>query len=282
MCANDVSICIVTYNSEDTLLQCLEGIDKSYPLYVFDNNSSDASISIIKEHRPEAHVFQSSENIGFGCAHNKMLENIKTEFALLVNPDTILFKDTIELLLKSAAEYPNASIVSPLCVDGSGNEDANFKPYERGLTTPKCVDMVSGALMLLRVSTFEKAFFDERIFLYFEDDDLCFQVKQKKRDVLIEPRAKFLHASGHSTSRSLRGLWFRGYHLGWSDCYFQDKKTGFKKSAGKSFSKSLIFKKTRHFFIKILILKISNAAICCGMVCGAFVYCRGWKRKDAF
>ena len=96
----DISIIIVNYNAKKLLNDCLKsvqiackGID--YEIWVVDNNSNDGSIKMLNENFLNINLIQNKENVGFSIANNKALKNVKGQNILILNPDTILNKDTI-------------------------------------------------------------------------------------------------------------------------------------------------------------------------------------------
>ena len=102
----DLSIVIVNYNVKEFLTQCIDSIYKSKTSYSFevivvDNNSADSGEKSIREQFPSVHWINNPENIGFGKANNIGFETAKGEYTLILNPDTVLQSDAIEILLLS-------------------------------------------------------------------------------------------------------------------------------------------------------------------------------------
>lgn len=122
---------IVTYNGMKWLKRCLDSLRSStmptIPV-VIDNNSTDGSVSFVKENYPEAIVFQQDKNLGFGQANNigirYALENA-ADFVMLLNQDAYLEKDALELMTKECDEN---SLISPIQMNGDGSAfDFGFK-----------------------------------------------------------------------------------------------------------------------------------------------------------
>lgn len=277
MSVNDVSVSIVLYNNAKTIKACLESLPPNIPLYILDNASKDNGAEIAKAVAPHAHIIRLEKNIGFGSGHNMLLRKIQTPFALLVNPDAVLMPSTIERLRKTADEMPKAAIIAPIAMNDKGEPEPKIDALEATV-----VSGVSGAMPFLRLSAFEGNFFDEHIFLYYEDNDLCLQAQKKGWDVVIEPRTHFFHAASHSTKGSYKGIWFRGYHMGWSGTYLADKMGDFKGHASNTYAKKIMARKFKHMVIKALTFKFSNAVLCYGIICGSKAYCNAEKRIDSF
>lgn len=267
------SICIVSYNCAAVIGDCLRSIPAGYPVYVIDNNSRDNSLDVVRQTRPDAHIIDNRDNLGFGRGHNRLLHLVKTPFALLLNPDATLKTDTIQKLEQAAEQYPQAAIIGGLHVNHDGTEEPCFKSFQRHLTHITSVEMVSGALMLLRMDAFNGQFFDENIFLYFEDDDICFQAHRNGYEVLVEPAARIHHIVGHSSGSSMRGMWCRSYHFAWSHAYTQHKNFG----RDRKFIRRQIAKSAKRLLISTALLRPVRAARFWGEICGYRAFMRGKK-----
>lgn len=232
----------VTHNSGhcvDTLTSNLRCFDH---IIIVDNASTDDGPAKIINTLPQAHLIQSGRNLGFGAANNLALKLVKTPYALLLNPDCITSESDIELLLSVAAEYPNAAVVAPQLVRPNGLYEISYRwptgtwrstgPMATGAC---CVGFVSGAAMLFNMRVMrEIGFFDERFFLYYEDEDLCQRIFDAKRQIIMAPQARFTHLSRGSVrgKNPLRAEFFRGYHHAQSKLIFEQKHQS-KASAAK-------------------------------------------------
>src|SRR5687768_6877024 len=102
--ANLVSIVIVTWNSADTLSECLSAIvQQTYPsieLLVVDNASKDASLAVVRQHLPNATLIQNETNTGFCIAQNQGIAAAHGEYVMPLNPDTVMQPDFIELMVR--------------------------------------------------------------------------------------------------------------------------------------------------------------------------------------
>ena len=93
-----LSIIIVNWNTSEYLVNCLNSIEKhlknktDYEIFVFDNNSADNSVDILKKEFQQVKLFTSETNIGFGSANNVLLNSCNSKYTLILNPD-ILFID---------------------------------------------------------------------------------------------------------------------------------------------------------------------------------------------
>lgn len=247
--SSEVTISIVTYNSAAVVGACVASIPPEYPVMVYDNASTDASVDTVLRLRPDATVVRGDANIGFGAAHNHLFARMTTPFALALNPDTVLSPHALNQFVNVAQMNPHAAIIGCAHVDGAGRVEASCKPdytyYSRWATLHRpdllpttiksikhwpsiqghaCVDMVSGAAMFLRMSLFKgMGFFDPKIFLFFEDDDLCARVRQAGFNVLYDANILITHLGGQGVRPSWRGTLFKQKHYAWSRLYMYHK-----------------------------------------------------------
>ena len=134
-----------------------------------------------------ARVIETGENLGFGTACNRGAEVADTPFVLFLNPDARLLPETLTALLTDAEAHPEAAAFGPCIMDADGTVEL---PRARTLLddgpammaeVPKAacaVDFLSGACLLVRHGAFQAiGGFDEAIFLYLEDDDLCLRLR---------------------------------------------------------------------------------------------------------
>ena len=185
----DISVIIVTYNSQAVIDLCLASIPESIgDVYVVDNSSKDETCDVVKKYR-HVTLIENEKNIGFGCANNVALEKVKTRYALLLNPDACVDEKALELLQQSMDE--TIAIAVPRLRKEDGSEQKPYKANvfdretkgdgEEELTGNKDVECVSGAVMLWNMPLMTKkvGFFDPDIFLFYEDDDICLRVREK-------------------------------------------------------------------------------------------------------
>lgn len=219
---DQVTVITVTFNSA----HCLPSLGKALALFrnvvVVDNGSDDNCVNLCSKHLPQAHILALSKNLGFGAANNRALAQTRTPFALLLNPDCEITPQSVVALVQTALKWPDTAMVAPQLLQPDGKLDINYRWPQLlwdsrgpGVTDgPACVGFVCGAAMLLRISAFEGEFFDENFFLYYEDDDLCTRLFNKRHVMLIEPRATAVHRSRGSVRgrHPLRSEYVRGFH----------------------------------------------------------------------
>lgn len=222
----EVSIIIVNYNDKVHLGECLSVLEKS-PLFskleliVIDNNSSDGSQELIRTNFSQVNLICNLKNIGFAQACNQGARKSRRDFLLFLNTDAILYPEALSLMLQEIKTNHQAAAVGPALFMGENHYQVSFgrkvsfaseliqkyffNPYYRirlkGAEKKKEVGWLSGACLLTRRKALEEVgFFDENFFLYFEDIDLCFRIREKGWKLIYFPQAKVFHRGGTTTA----------------------------------------------------------------------------------
>lgn len=214
--ANQLSLIVISYNSYETIERCLLAtlFDLNIPTFFVDNASSDGGSTQIKRELPNAHVIRLEQNIGYGRAANCALRQVETPYALLLNPDILASSEDILSLLEFALkDTQNTAIWGP-----------------RGKHTPaqsigtQVVSEVNGSAMLLDVRKLKPlVFFDENIFLFCEEHDLCARARKEGYQILECCEINFGHLEGQSCGSNQETEDLKNWHFGWSFAYFQTK-----------------------------------------------------------
>ena len=161
-------------------------------------------------------------------------------------------KNTLDILIQESDKLDDFAIISPL----SSNETfPNYKIFKKENISQDIfeVDRVDGFSMLLNKEKFDNKFFDENIFLYLENDDLCLWVKKKKEKIYIIRKSRIDHlgSSSSSDNKSKDFEYLRNWHWMWSKFYFNKKHSGYLISIIKIFP-NLISASLKFFLYFIL------------------------------
>jgi N-acetylglucosaminyl-diphospho-decaprenol L-rhamnosyltransferase len=228
-----VSVVIVSYNSGHVLAECLSCLPKMVEIIVVDNNSADDSVDIARDHGATA--ISLPENVGFGPACNLGARTASGAFVFFVNPDVKLDSGAIEELSSAAMRYPNAGVLAPRIVHADGSTfckdfsilcspPANVSRPRRTPSGDCSVEMLLGAALFCRRDLFlELGGFDERIFLYFEDDDLCRRIRNAGWSLVHAHDAVARHGQGNSTRPKAGLTRFASFHWAVSKSYVARK-----------------------------------------------------------
>jgi N-acetylglucosaminyl-diphospho-decaprenol L-rhamnosyltransferase len=235
MPTSDVTILIVTYNSEKVIEKCLSALPADIRVIVLDNGSKDSSRDIARRFA-NVQVVENA-NIGYGKAANIGLRMSKTKYALLLNPDVVLGTGAIEAMASKADQDATLGVISAKTFHYEKGERIYDRSYQfkNGLFY---TDWLVGALMLFNMQAIGKAgMFDENFFLFFEETDLCTRIMKAGYKLAIAEAAEGEHEAGTSTPGSLRVARIRSWHNAWSRAYFYRKHYGIAQSFKKSLSK---------------------------------------------
>lgn len=225
----DVSILIVSYNTCKLTLDCLQSVyasetEYSYEVIVIDNDSKDDSVRQIEQCYPQARLIRNEENTGFAKANNQGMEIAQGRYVLLLNSDTVIQPDTLEIMLSFMDSRPDvgASGCKVILPDGSLDKackrgfptpsasfyyafgfsklfpnNPRFNQYQLGYLSPDEeyeIDCLVGAFMLVRKETIDEVgMLDETFFMYAEDTDWCYRIKQAGWKNYYYPRTTIMH-----------------------------------------------------------------------------------------
>ena len=113
----DLTIVIVSFKSGDILHRCIKSIDKRYPILVIENSIDHKLKLELEEKYQNVNCILPKDNLGYGGGNNLGLSRVKTNYALILNPDVILKKDSIENFFKSATKNPEFGIIAPVSLN---------------------------------------------------------------------------------------------------------------------------------------------------------------------
>ena len=203
---------VVSHNSAKWLPQCIGALVGQVPVIVVDNASSDGSVEAARG--AGAYVILNTHNQGYGRANNQGVRAAKSaEWCLVINPDVVVDRDCLSALLKAAKRRPKTAILAPRLVEPDGRTFVHSKSVlsaassihdqaaEDVIEGDHVVPFVSGACFLVKRSAFLSAGgFDERIFLFYEDDDLCLRLRNAGFELVLVGDAVARHARGTSSA----------------------------------------------------------------------------------
>ena len=218
--SKEISIVIVTFKSELKIFDCLEAIPKYIKVIIVENSNNDFFKKEIEKKYRNVNCILVGKNRGYATANNIGLNKVQTKFALVLNPDAILEKNTIENFLETAKSHDDFWLIGP------GNDqdvDLNFKNSDIIQ-----VDNLKGFAIFLNILKFKGKFFDENYFLYFEEIDLCMHVKRNKGKIYLSQNIVIKHEGASSVNKLDKTELEknRNWHWMWSTFYFHRKYKG--------------------------------------------------------
>ncbi|MDO8658014.1 MAG: glycosyltransferase family 2 protein [Candidatus Levybacteria bacterium] len=231
MSSPKISIVVLNYNGIDDTKKCLESLIKtSYPnfeIIVVDNGSTYNEAGILeKTYRDKRIKFvRFSKNLGFSGGNNKILKDLKSKYVVLLNNDTEVPPGWLFPLVKAMEKDNSIAIAQPKILwlknkkyfdyagASGGFIDIFGYPFTRGRifdTIEKDSDQynlkcdifwASGAAMIIRRNVLDKVgFFDEMLFNYMEEIDLCFRVHRAGFRIICEPKSYIYHKVASTAS----------------------------------------------------------------------------------
>lgn len=232
--ASPITAIVVAYDSAEVLPACLSALaGEGVTAIVVDNASGDGSADLARAHG--ARVLVNARNEGYGRANNQGVAASTTPYVLIVNPDVEIRPGSITALLAAAERYPDAGMLAPRIVEPSGR--VFLQP--RSLLSPPhlnrsgampipegdaCLPFLSGACLLIRREVFVSlGGFDPRIFLFYEDDDLCRRMRDAGHALVHVDGAEAGHGRGRSTAPAPGRRFKARWHLAWSEGYVAGK-----------------------------------------------------------
>jgi GT2 family glycosyltransferase len=225
---------VVAHDSAHALPGCLHALGEAgVPTLVVDNASLDGSADIAERHG--ARVVRNPRNEGYGRANNIGARAVESDFILVCNPDVTVDAGCVAELLNATRRYPDAGFFAPKIVEPSGR--VFFQPrsllatYLENPSGPlvlpegdACVPFASGACFLIRRDLFLRlGGFDERIFLFYEDDDLCRRLTDANAALIYVPAAVVRHGRGGSSAPDPGRIYKSRWHQAWSRAYVSRK-----------------------------------------------------------
>ncbi len=238
----DLTIVIVSFKSGDILHRCIKSIDNKYQIIVVEN-SIDNNLKLELEAKySNVNCILPKENLGYGGGNNLGLSKVKTNYALIINPDVILEESCIKNFFTSTKKVSNFGIIAPISKEEK-YDNINFD-LDKDL---KEVEYVKGFAMFFNMKSLKGFnFFDENFFLYLEEIDLCKRLRLKDIKIYVDLSSQVKHLGGASHDFEINQSMelSRNWHWMWSTFYFNKKHYGYLIALIKIFPKffSSLFK----------------------------------------
>lgn len=240
-----VVIIILTFNNEAEIEPCLNSVfkqnhDGHFEVLVVDNSSSDDTVTIVETKYDKVKLIKNSRNNGYAGGNNLGLKQAwekDFDYSVLLNPDTEVEENWLKNLVK-VAEAEDVGIVQSqvlfysekYLVNSIGNPlhflgfswSGGYKTVTNSQLKVKEIALASGSSMLIKRAVLEKVgLFDERLFMYHEDVDLCWRARLAGWKIMLAPASKVYHKYSFSfgskkffyVERNRLVIFFSNYHL---------------------------------------------------------------------
>lgn len=222
------ALILLNWNTPEHTANCISSLmqycdEALFDIIVADNGSTDDSLSLLKDRFPAVIYIENKENLGFAEGNNRgLLYSIEKGYvySLVMNTDTVVDEDLVSGLIAHMDSHPEAAAVQPAIYwlydktkiwngEGSFNRllgktiSDTTTPDETALSSYKIAEWVTGCCMLVRNSALAKSgLFNKRFFLYYEDVELSFRLRDAGFEVHYHPSCKMYHEAGVSAKIS--------------------------------------------------------------------------------
>ena len=252
--SNLLTVVIVTYNSNKTILNLLSSLkyinESIKEIIIIDNNSLIFNKNKIKQVSKKISIVQNKKNFGFAKAVNQGIKKSKTNFILLLNPDTYLIDKSLVKTFDVIKNNPKIGAIGGKIFDKNKNrkytatnnptfltglfEFTNLKKLfpnnyfskafwaeNEKISRPTNIVSLCGAYIILRKKINNKLnLFDEKYFLYMEDIDFGISINKSGYKIIFDPKSQIIHIGGASSQNK--------YHTDLKNWY-KSRKIFFKK-----------------------------------------------------
>ena len=219
----NLTIIIVTIKSEKIIENCLNSIDPNIKKIIVENSSDEKFKNSIEKKFQNVKCYLTGKNLGMGSGNNFGLKKSTTDYVMILNPDTILIQNTLSEIFKISYNLDFA-ILSPISSDEKFPNFIKNKNNQQKIIHEDLfeVDRVDGYSMILNKSKFSNQFFDENIFMYLENDDLCLRMKKKNEKIYVYKKSIISHIGAKAVDEKYfeEVELSRNWHWNWSKFYF--------------------------------------------------------------
>lgn len=214
-----IALILLNWNTKAHTKNCIDSLLKYanpalFDIIVADNGSTDGSLNYLKELFPQIIYIDNKENLGFAEGNNRAIDyafQLKYEYSLLLNNDTIIESDIVEALYLFLQNNKDVAAVQPAIYylhdkQKLWNGELKFNSFW-GFTyskkhlpkIPTIVEWITGCCFLIRNEVLkEVGKFNTNFFLYYEDVELSFRIRQKGFKLCLLPSEIIFHEAGVS------------------------------------------------------------------------------------
>lgn len=219
-----ISVVIVTFNSDKIIKNCLDSVNEADEIIIVENSNRKEFKENFENYKKNLKIILTGSNIGYGRGNNIGIKESKNDYVLILNPDAVLAKNTINILKKTLFDKDFA-IAAPEVNNNLSEINTLETLTDYNLIN---VEYVKGFAMLIKKSKFKNFFFDENIFLYLEEIDLCKRAKLENENIFLVKNCFVQHygARSHNSEYNYEMELSRNWHWMWSKFYYEKKYYG--------------------------------------------------------
>ncbi len=255
----DYSIVIPTFYPGDIIKKCINSLPGNKEILIIDNGNDKKLLKNLSDFNKNISYYNIGD-VGISKSLNFAISKSTKDYIFITQPDVIIFPDTIDSLIKATEKYENIGIASPLNYDQEKysqfdhydlkiSKDGRVldNKYKFSLFKPDgdiCVEAVNSTALLINKNIIEKiGKWDENIYTYLEDIDICLRLRLAGYQIIKVASARVHHSgfASHEEKNHKKHDLLRNWHFCWSSIYFKQKhatKTNFLRFFIKIFTKS--------------------------------------------
>jgi len=221
----NITFVIVSFRSSHIIEKCIKSINPKIKIIVVENSNNIQVKDYLENKFLNVRVIITKKNLGYGKGNNLGISKVDTQYAFILNPDTILEENSLEkFYMAQIFLKDDFTILAPNLFNNYGyflnsNKNINKEILE--------VDYVKGFAMLINLKKIHpKDLFDENFFLFLEEIDLCKRIKQSGGKIFVIQNSKIRHLGNQASENIFNIELCRNWHWMWSLFYYNYKHFG--------------------------------------------------------
>ena len=234
----DLTIVFVSFFSKNIIEKPISQIPSNIPIIVVENSKDKELKNNLEKKYQNVTVVIPDANTGNGGGANVGLRMANSKYALYLDVDVELNKDTLDVLYFHANKLKDYSILGPK-IEGLDYKKEDYKKKD-SFEKVHSMNFLTGCALFFNMKAFKDiGFFDEKIFLYYEENDLYLRSFKKDYKIYLIEEAQIKHLGNYSTDLIDKNSIEinRNWHLMWSTFYFHKKHFGIIEAYKKTILK---------------------------------------------
>ena len=230
MDTTELTIQIVLYEeNKELIFKCLENL-KNFKILILDNsNNKKLKGQILNKFDIKEYILPN-KNLGYSKGHNYLSKKVDTKYLLILNADCQINEKNIKNLLQSYKKYTDCGLISPTTFNDKFEYTYNGGPFFENenqseitkISGDTCFQRVLGAAMLIEKNFFlDIGMFNENMFLFFSDDDLCKKIKKSNKSIIQSKSAQAFHIHGKSKVKNIfKRIYLKEFNMTYDQLYY--------------------------------------------------------------
>ena len=236
----DITIVTVLYNSKKLAQSFFSNLE-NFSIIVVDNGRNEKVLEKIKGYK-NIKIISKNKNIGYGNAINFAVKNVSTRFFLILNPDLKIDEKSIVNMYEVLNQYSDCAIVAPVTLFSKDFYGAFPERNIKNLTLKNalksrdlllnseieseiCVDVAKWALLIKAEEFKNIGGFNEKLFIFWEEIDLCRRFRSRKLSVIVTPKSSVEHKQEKSSDSDFQNFLIKTYHHEYSPLVYFNVQT---------------------------------------------------------